>query len=615
MDKKIILEPVSLIVIALVFTVGLMYASVELPSAVDRMIADNIQFLDVATGQDALTDYKTELYLSRYHIRLIGYVCLGLVFILIVAGFILEKIGLASAGAIILFLPVFGHFAATMFFLGGLGFLRFLWLPFLDISFDVMRLGEIVLLPYDWLLDGFELMGMNLHRELPLIITGLGIFIFLMGVIAWMYGRIHHRDVADFWIYRLSRHPQYLGWIIWSYGILLLPAANMKQYLTVPNSFPWLLSTMIIIGVALLEERTMVRRFGTSYLSYRERTFFIIPVPRFLRGIFSLPLRLIFKKEYPERKREIVAVTTFYTVLCITLSAFAAEIIQLPRDRAIPETQIKRLVLTIKTSQHRGEIRRAANSLATSGEAGMDSLINLLRHENSFVRWYCADALGNVQSEKIVKPLANLLSDPDYNVRQAATGALGGAGSDLAVPFLIEALQDPDKGDESSAARSLGRFRAVQAVPLLIQGLSSDNRATVLSSAWALGEIGSEEAIQPLISSLERNAGWHYFAVGEALQKLGSSAAEAAFIAGLRKGDWWLQTSCASALGELGTLQGFHALVDAMQIDNVRVRRSAVLALSGYPVPQSASVLEQALNDADWEVRMYARAALEKSGK
>ena len=37
---------------------------------------------------------------------------------------------------IVLFLPVFGHFALTMFFLGGLGFLRLLWMPFLDVSFN-----------------------------------------------------------------------------------------------------------------------------------------------------------------------------------------------------------------------------------------------------------------------------------------------------------------------------------------------------------------------------------------------------------------------------------------------------------------------------------------------
>ena len=142
------LEPFFLLLLALIFTAGLMFASVELPKTADRLLGQKVGALDVATGQDEISAYKTEIFLSHYHIRLGGYICLGLILILIVAGFVLEKQGLASAGAIILFLPVFGHFAATMFFLGGLAFLRFLWLPFLDISFDIMRLGDIVLLPY-----------------------------------------------------------------------------------------------------------------------------------------------------------------------------------------------------------------------------------------------------------------------------------------------------------------------------------------------------------------------------------------------------------------------------------------------------------------------------------
>jgi len=315
-NKKIKLSHgIILTLLAVIFTIGLTFASVELPRLADKLLDRNIDFLDVATGQNELTDYKTELFLSQYNIRLIGYISLGLILILIIAGFVLEKQGLVSAGAIVLFLPVFGHFAATMFFLGGLAFLRFLWLPFLDISFDIMGLGDIILLPYRWLIDGGALIGIHLWKVLPFIITGLGLFIFLLGVIAWMYGKIRNKSVTDFWIYRLSRHPQYLGWIIWSYGILFLPGANIKRYVDVPNSLPWLLATMVIIGVALLEERKMKKEFGESYESLRHRTSFLFPLPRFIRKIFSLPQRIMYKKDYPDRKREIVTVVVFCSII------------------------------------------------------------------------------------------------------------------------------------------------------------------------------------------------------------------------------------------------------------------------------------------------------------
>lgn len=608
--KTIRFQSTLLVLLALIFTAGLMFASVEVPLALDRLLHSQVDFLDVATGQNALSDYKTELFLSRYHIRLLGYISLGLIVLLIAAGFLLEKHTLVSAGAIALFLPAFGHFAATMFFLGGLGFLRVLWLPFLDVSFDVIRLGDIILLPYDWALEGFRLLGINLYRELPFIITGTGIFIFLLGVIAWMQGRIRNRDVTDFRIYRISRHPQYLGWIIWSYGVLFLPGPNLRQYMSVGNTLPWLLATIIIIGVAMLEERSMVRKCGAVYEQYRQNTPFLIPLPQFLRTLFSLPQQLLFKKPYPERKREIAALLAFYTVLCIFLSALATGMVRLPGPSRISALKIERLTHTISTSSHRGDIRHAAASLAEMGGTGVDSLISLLGHENLFVRCYSANALGDVQSDKTVKPLSALLRDPDPNVRRAATGALGGTGSAEAIPVLIQILRDSESGEAIAAARGVGRLRAAEAIPLLIQRLDSDNAATARAAAWALGEIGSKEAIPALIASLERDASWHFYIVGEALHKLGSPAAEDAFILGLQQGDWRMQSGCVAALGKSGTETAFRALAEALQKDDVRVRRAAVLALPNYPSEQSASLLKQALNDPDWEVRMYATEAL-----
>jgi len=615
MSYKIIIkrfEPVFFILLAVIFTIGLMFASVEIPKTIDQVLNQKVDFLDVASGQNEISEYKTELFLSYYHIRLIGYTCLGLILILIVTGFVLEKRALASAGAIFLFLPVFGHFAATMFFLGGLAFLRFLWLPFLDISFDIMRFGDIILLPYDWILKVFSLFGVNLYRELPFIFTGLGIFVFLMGVLAWMYGRIRKQSVTDFWIYRISRHPQYLGWIIWSYGVLFLPGANMKRYIDVANTLPWLLATMIIIAVALLEERKMKKEFGKSYESYRQRVPFLFPLPSFIRKTFYMPLQLIFRKTFPDRKREIAAVVTFYTVLCIFLSAIFTGMIGTSKNKVASEQRLGKLVKTVKTTQHRGEIRHAAAALTEIGGAAVDSLIGLLKHENVFVRWYCADALGSVHSEKVVQPLVSLLNDPDHNVRKTAAGSLGSTGSVQAVQILIDTFLDSESGIQSYAARSLGRLGSELAVPVLIKGLKSEHPATVRSCIWALGEIGAKQAIQPLLTCLERKVDWHYYMVGDALRKLGSQRAEDAYISGLENGAWWMQSSCATALGEMTTEKGYFALIEALRKGEAQVRRASVLALSKYPSQQSQSVMKEALNDNDWEVRMYAEAALKR---
>jgi len=604
---------ILLTLLALVFTFGLTFASVELPRLVDTLLHKNIDFLDVASGQDELTAYKTELFLSHNHIRLIGYISLGLIIALIVMGFVLEKRKLASLGAILLFLPVFGHFAATMFFLGGLAFLRFLWLPFLDISFDIMRLGDIVLLPYKWILDLTSLTGLNLWKELSFIITGLGLFIFLLGVLAWMYGRMQNKAVTDFWIYRLSRHPQYLGWIIWSYGVLFLPGANMKRYVDVANTLPWLLATMVIIAVALMEERKMQQEHRASYETFRQRTPFLFPLPRFIRKIFSLPLRIVFKKEYPDRKREILSVIGFYTAICLLLSAFSSGLIGLPGNKVVAsERNIDMLVHTIKTTRNRAEIRNAAAKLAEIDGAAVDSLIALLGNENTFIRWYCADALGSVKSEKIVKPLLKLLDDPDQTVRRMAAGSLGKSGSSEAVQPLINALLDSGKGIQSDAARALGVLGAQDAVQPLINVLQSENQTASRWAAWALGEIGAKETIEPLIYCLEEREDCDYYQVGMALRKLDSNRSVDAFIAGMGKGVGWAQSACVTALGESRSEKAIDPLINALKEGSKRVRRAAVFALQNFKVEKVINALRDATNDSDMEARMYAREALKK---
>ena len=71
---------------------------------------------------------------------------------LVIAGFATRRTGLAAVGAVGFMLPVFAQFAGVMFFLAGLGMLNVFWLPVLDISFELQRLGLIIRAPYDMLM-------------------------------------------------------------------------------------------------------------------------------------------------------------------------------------------------------------------------------------------------------------------------------------------------------------------------------------------------------------------------------------------------------------------------------------------------------------------------------
>lgn len=174
-----------LITLAIIFTVALTFASIELPKITDDLLQEKVNYVNVYTGGGELQELKTELFIKHFHFRSLGYAAILITVILITIGFITEKTGLTSLGAIAIFLPIFGHFAATMFFLGGLGFLRLLWLPGLDISFDIMKLGDAVFIPYRIILDLFNLVGINLHSILPYFFISSGLLLFCYSTIIW----------------------------------------------------------------------------------------------------------------------------------------------------------------------------------------------------------------------------------------------------------------------------------------------------------------------------------------------------------------------------------------------------------------------------------------------
>ena len=156
--------------------------------------------------------------MASNHIRAIGFICCALMILLAILGLIVERRGLATLGSIGFILPVYAYFMLHMSFLAGLGILTALWAPFWG---DLVKLGDIAYLPYMILVYPFSLIGMDIRKFLAGFIANLGLLIFILGVLAWFYARFKQKNTVDFWIYRFTRHPQYLGWILWSYGLML----------------------------------------------------------------------------------------------------------------------------------------------------------------------------------------------------------------------------------------------------------------------------------------------------------------------------------------------------------------------------------------------------------
>jgi protein-S-isoprenylcysteine O-methyltransferase Ste14 len=163
---------------------------------------------------------------------------------------------------------------------------------------------------------------MDLSALLSLIIMVMGLIIFFLGVFTWLYGKFKGIRIIDFWIYQYSRHPQYFGFLLWSYGLTILAStigAHKGGYVP-PPSLPWLISTLIIVGVALHEENVMVRMYGDEYVRYRNCTPFMLPLPKQISNLATLPMRKLLGKSRPENGREIAFIILLYSIILILLS-------------------------------------------------------------------------------------------------------------------------------------------------------------------------------------------------------------------------------------------------------------------------------------------------------
>lgn len=285
-----------------VFTVALFYLTFEVPIILDKILHE--YFPEVFYDLEAIERVLNVL-------RPFGYAALVVTIALIFLGFMIKKSALAFLGSLTLYIPTFSYFAYAMFFLTGLGVLRALWLPMLEVSPSILKLGCVVYLPFS-AVPHASLMGM--------VIALIGLFVFMLGATTWLYGKFKNYDLVDFWIYRYSRHPQYLGFITWSYGLLVF--VSYKTYIrgafATPPAFIWLVSTMITIGVALLEELELVKTHEARYEEYRKRTPFMIPLPKPLSEIMAMPMKII--GGYPRNTKDVVIVVSLYTVILIALS-------------------------------------------------------------------------------------------------------------------------------------------------------------------------------------------------------------------------------------------------------------------------------------------------------
>jgi protein-S-isoprenylcysteine O-methyltransferase Ste14 len=75
-------------------------------------------------------------------------------------------------------------------------------------------------------------------------------------------------------IYRYIRHPQYTGFMLITFGMLL-------DWATLPMLIMWPVMAVLYVKLARKEEAEMEAQFGEAYRRYKQRSRMFIPFPKF----------------------------------------------------------------------------------------------------------------------------------------------------------------------------------------------------------------------------------------------------------------------------------------------------------------------------------------------
>ena len=393
-----------------------------------------------------------------------------------------------------------------MFFLAGLGFLRVIWFPFNDASSVMMRLGEIIYLSNDLIIYIAKLSGINIRTEISVFFIVLGVLIFVLGVYIWLKTKFSKQDVAKSFIYKISRHPQYLGWIIWSYGLFLMSVDQPKKSWSYPDSLPWLLSTMIIITIALLEEIHMQKKYGKDYSIFKSKTAFMFPIPKFIKKIIKHPILILFKEKQLKSRKHVFVFSLYYSILFIAISylilAYKDPTVNSDVFKFVHKKQVKELTQIIYNSQNTREKDLAAYKLEKHGDLAIDPLLSMLESNDYSCRIIAIRTLGRLGAYEYGDQIFENLNDSKENIKYETIKALASIKFKNAESGLIECLSVKQSYIREEAALALAEIGSVRAMKLLMRSYFLQGNHTRMKYINAFGIMNYKPAELLLISQL-----------------------------------------------------------------------------------------------------------------
>jgi len=230
-------------------------------------------------------------------------------------------------------------------------------------------------------------------------------------------------------------------------------------------------------------------------------------------------------------------------------------------------------------------------------------------------------ALGLIGGMDTAPALTRIVADADADaaVRVEALSALGAVATSDAVDLMLDLMSDDAPPIRAAAIRTLARVDP-DTFLVTLSGLDVDREWTVRTAqAAALGSLPAARGLPGLKALLKDRDPRVLPAVLAALVASKAPDAEAILTQHLKADDFAVRAAAAAGLAELRAASAAAALADAYRGaagDSTYSARAAILAALNQIDPAAAQPLvEDALRDRDWAVRVRMAALLRQRGR
>jgi protein-S-isoprenylcysteine O-methyltransferase Ste14 len=128
-----------------------------------------------------------------------------------------------------------------------------------------------------------------LNYNIRFLMTTYGLLISLLGVIIYIYSLIYQityrRQLLQKSPYKIVRHPQYLSFIIITFGMTLIafqtsPVIHFKLFNTNPNALLliiWIIEVLDYIILGKIEDMALKVKYHEKFLEYANKVPFMFP--------------------------------------------------------------------------------------------------------------------------------------------------------------------------------------------------------------------------------------------------------------------------------------------------------------------------------------------------